>query len=313
MPERDLPFHRPVLVEVLLDHLEPAGEGEIMDCTVGGGGHSLALLERYPRCRIVAVDRDPAALEAARMALKDHADRVRFIEARFDEAVASLGHEESSLAGALVDLGVSTHQLDADARGFTFRPEAPLDMRMAGAVSETPSAADLLNTMSAEELGRVFREFGEEPQWRRLAKAILLLRGDRPFRVAGDLIQAMGKAYRRPPRVKEKARVFQALRIEVNREMEALERALPALRDALRPAGVMTVISYESLADRTVKRAFAEWSRDCICPPGLPTCVCGGVALGALVNRKVVRPSETEVGENPRARSARLRSWRKAA
>jgi 16S rRNA (cytosine1402-N4)-methyltransferase len=311
--EQDSPFHRPVMVEAVLDHMEPARDGEIMDCTVGGGGHSLALLERYPGCRIIAVDRDPTALEAARMALKDYSDRVRFVEARYDDAARALGPAGSRISGALLDMGVSTHQLDSTERGFTFRSEAPLDMRMAGAAGHEPTAADLLNTMSEDELGRVFREYGEEPQWRRLAKAVSLLRGDRPFRVAADLVEAMGKAYRRPPRTKEKARVFQALRIEVNREIEALDAALPALRDALLPDGVMTVISYESLADRTVKRAFAEWSRDCVCPPGLPTCVCVGVALGALVNRKVLRPDETEVSENPRARSARLRSWRKAA
>lgn len=311
--EQEAPFHRPVLVEVVLAHMEPASEGEIMDCTVGGGGHSLALLERYPGCRVVAVDRDPAALEAARMALKDYSDRVRFVNARYDEAARALEPAGTRLSGALVDLGVSTYQLDSDDRGFTFRPDAPLDMRMAGAASDGPTAADLLNTLSEHELGRVFREYGEEPRWRRLAKAVSLLRGDRPFRVAADLVAAIGKAYRRPPRTKEKARVFQALRIEVNQEMESLAAALPSLRDGLLPDGVLTVISYESLADRMVKRAFADWSRDCVCPPGLPTCVCGGVAIGGLVNRKVVRPDASEVNDNPRARSARLRSWRKAA
>lgn len=311
--ERGPPFHRPVMVEEVVAHMEPARDGEIMDGTVGGGGHSLALLERYPRCRILAVDRDPQALEAARVALREHEDRVRFMEARFDEAAASIAASNGRLSGALLDLGVSAHQLDVDERGFTFRPDAPLDMRMAAVGPNEPTAADLLNELDEEELGRVFREYGEETRWRRLAKAVVLLRGDRPFRVAADLIEAMGKAFRRPPTVKEKARVFQALRIEVNGEIEALDVALPALRDALRPGGVMTVIAYESLTDRRVKHAFREWSRGCICPPDLPVCACGRDPLGAPVVRRVVRPSADEVADNPRARSARLRSWRKAA
>ena len=301
------------MVEEVLAHLEPAKDGEIMDGTVGGGGHSRALLERYPACRILAVDRDPAALVAAQEALVAFQDRVSFVEARFDEAALNLAEGGPRLSGALLDLGVSTHQLDQDARGFSFRPEVILDMRMGGDARSEPNAGDLLNTLDEAELGRIFREYGEEPRWRRLAKAIVLLRKDRPFQVAGDLVEALAKAIRRSPTSKEKARVFQALRVAVNEELGALRAAFPALLEALLPGGIITVISYESLTDRTVKQTFGEWSRDCVCPPRFPTCVCRGEALGGAVVRKVLRPSETEVEENPRARSARLRSWRKAA
>ena len=305
-------FHRPVLVEQVLAHLEPGSDGEIMDGTVGGGGHSRALLERYPACRVLAVDRDPMALAAAQDTLKAYHDRVSFVEARFDEAAAQLGDQGPRLSGALLDLGVSTRQLDLDARGFSFRPHVPLDMRMAGSARGEPTAGDLLNTLDEAALGRLFRS-GEEPRWRRLARAVVLLRGDRPFRVAGDLVEAMAKALQRSPASKDKARVFQALRIAVNQELDALGQALPALLKALLPGGVVSVIAYESMTDRTVKQTFAEWSRECICPPRMPVCTCRGEALGESVVRRVVRPTPDEVTVNPRARSARLRSWRKAA
>jgi 16S rRNA (cytosine1402-N4)-methyltransferase len=305
--------HQPVLVREVVSLMEPAGRGEIMDGTVGGGGHTLALLERFPECRILAVDRDPEALSAARERVARYGGRVRFFEGGFEEAARAAAAEGPMLSGALLDLGVSAHQLDRDARGFTFRPEAPLDMRMTGDKSPGPTAADLLNTLEEPELLRIFREYGEEPQARRLAKAVTLLRGDRPFRIADDLIEAMAKAFRRPPTIKEKARCFQALRLELNREMEALDAALPALKEALRPGGILVVISYHSLEDRRVKRAFQGWSQSCVCPPSLPVCMCGGRAQGSLLTRRVVRPDEIELEANPRSRSARLRAWRKAA
>jgi len=306
-------YHEAVLVREAVELLEPAGRGEIMDGTVGGGGHSLALLERYPECRILAVDRDPEALTAARHRLAVHGARVRFLAARFDEAARLAGVSGPTLSGALLDLGVSGHQLDRDARGFTFRPDAPLDMRMSGAEEGTPTAADLLNERDESDLRRIFRELGEERRAGRLAKAVTLLRGDRPFRVAGDLVEALGKAFRRPPTPQEKARAFQAVRIEVNRELESLDEALPALREALLPDGVLVVISYHSLEDRRVKHTFQDWSGRCTCPPGLPVCACGVRSTGRVLTPRVIRPSAGEVEVNPRARSARLRAWRKAA
>ncbi len=306
-------FHRPVLVKEVVSALEPAAHGEILDGTVGGGGHSRALLERYPECRILAVDRDPEALEEARRALSDFGTRVRFLEARFDEAAEGASLAGPSLSGALLDLGVSTHQIDSDRRGFTFRPEAPLDMRMSAGQAGSTTAAALLNERSEDDLTRIFRRYGEEPRARRLAGAVARRRKEAPLGVAGDLIEVMAEVFGRPPHVKEKARVFQALRIEVNGEMEALERSLPAIREALLPGGVFVVVSYHSLEDREVKNAFREWGRSCVCPPALPVCRCRGEPLGEVLTRRVVRPSEAEVQENPRARSARMRVWRKAA
>ena len=306
-------FHEPVMVQQVLAQFESAKDGEIMDGTAGGGGHSRALLARYPASRVLLVDRDPIALQEARSALAEYRDRISLVEGTFDEVAREAGAAGPRFAGVLLDLGVSTHQLDSDRRGFTFRPEALLDMRMAGEGSGEATAAELLNGMEEAELGTLFREYGEERRWRRLARAIVLLRGDRPFRIARDLIEAVGKAYRRPPTVKEKARVFQALRYAVNRELELLRAVLPAILDALLPAGSIVVISYESLSDRIVKEAFAAWSRPCVCPPRFPKCVCRGTPLGSPMVRGALRPSQAEVQANPRSRSARLRSWRKVA
>jgi 16S rRNA (cytosine1402-N4)-methyltransferase len=306
-------YHLPVLVEEVVRFLAPAADGEILDGTVGGGGHAEALLSAYPECRVVAVDRDPEALEEARRRLTPFGERVRFLRARFDEAGAAAGLAGPVLAGALLDLGVSSRQLDARERGFTFRSGAPLDMRMEGAAGDGPTAADLLNQWEEGELKVLFRRFGEEPRARFIAREVVRRRRDAPFRTAQDLLETMETAFRRPPAIKERARVFQALRIQVNDEMGALERALPAIRDALLPGGVFVVISYHSLEDRPVKTAFREWSRRCICPPEIPICRCRGEALGTNLTPSVVRPGAEEVERNPRARSARLRAWRKAA
>lgn len=305
------PYHEPVLVDEVLDLLDPR-EGLFLDGTVGGGGHARALLERCASCRLLAVDRDPEALEVARRALEPWRERVRFVHARFDAAVNDPEVRERGLHGALLDLGVSSWQLDADARGFTFREGVVLDMRM-DAASGGPTAADLLNEASEEELGRIFREWGEEPRARRLAREVGRRRGNAPFRTSDDLVNALAAAVGRAPTMREKARVFQALRIAVNEELAALEAALDALREALVGGGVMAVIAYHSLEDRIVKHAFREWSRSCVCPPALPICRCRGRALGETLTRGPVEASAAEVDANPRARSARLRAWRKAA
>jgi 16S rRNA (cytosine1402-N4)-methyltransferase len=256
------------------------------------------------------VDRDPEALEAARAALAAFAPRVRFIQARFDAVTDDLEVRDRGIDGALLDLGISSHQVDEDRRGFTFRPGAPLDMRM---TPEGPTAADLLNSASEEELGRIFREYGEERRARALARAVVRRRDETPFATSDDLMAVVTRVMGPRSDHQDKARIFQALRIAVNGELEALEAALPALRDALRAGGVLVVIAYHSLEDRIVKHAFREWSRDCVCPPEFPVCACRGRALGTLLTRKPERPDEAEVETNPRARSALLRAWRKAA
>jgi len=306
-------YHEPVLLEEVLELLAPRGAGIFLDGTVGGGGHARALLERCPDCRLLALDRDPDALERAARELAPFGERVLLRPGRFHDAVELFGLLGPVLSGALLDLGVSSAQLDRDTRGFAFRRGVPLDMRMEGASGRGPSGADFLNEADEVELAQIFREYGEEPRWRRLAREVVKRRGTRPFVDSDDLVGALAGALGRAPSNQEKARAFQALRIVVNRELEFLEAALPRIREALAPGGRLAVISYHSLEDRIVKNAFREWSRSCVCPPELPICVCRGVPLGTTLTTKPIRPGADEVRRNPRARSALLRGWRRAA
>jgi len=294
----------------VLGWIDPHDEKVLLDGTVGGGGHAALMMERCPTCRLIAVDRDPEALAAARARLAPFGDRVCFVEARFDRALDDARVSEQALDGVVLDLGVSSHQIDLDRRGFTFREGAPLDMRMAG---QGPTAADLLNEESETELARIFYEYGEERRSRALAKAIVARREVTPFATSDDLVGVLTRVLGRSTTHQDKARIFQALRIAVNGELEALERVLPKLRDALAGSGVLVVIAYHSLEDRIVKHAFRDWSRACVCPSELPVCTCRGRALGETLTRKGVRASADEIEANPRARSAVLRAWRKAA
>lgn len=301
-------YHEPVLVDAVLHFLAPHDEGVFFDGTLGGGGHARALLQACQRCRLLGSDRDPQALEEARRALAPFADRVRLESGRFDEVI-TLRVGPAALDGALLDLGVSSHQLDADARGFGFRRGVPLDMRMEGAEGDE-TAADLLNRGDESVLVEVFRGYGDEPRARRLARAVIRRR---PLATSDDLVAAMGVAYGRRPSQRDKARVFQAVRMAVNQEPESLERGLEGIREALKPGGTVVVLSYHSVEDRTVKLTFRHWSAACVCPPGLPVCSCRGAPLGTTLTRKPVRPDPAEIARNPRSRSARLRAWRKAA
>lgn len=303
-------FHDPVLAREVVEFMAPSGDGTYVDGTVGGGGHSALLLEECRSCKVIGVDRDPEALEAAKTALSPFGTRVRFIQTRFDEALPSAGLSEP-VAGVLLDLGVSSHQLDSDGRGFAFRAGVELDMRMDATQADTPSAAQILNSEPEEALARIFHEFGEEPRARGLARAVVERRVATPFRTSDDLVAVLYRTLGRSPRAKEKARIFQALRIAVNEELSCLEGALTKFREALAPNARIVVISYHSLEDRLVKNAFRDWSRSCVCPPGMPVCTCRGEPLGRVLTRKAVRPSDLEVRRNPRARSARLRAWSK--
>jgi 16S rRNA (cytosine1402-N4)-methyltransferase len=294
-------------------YLEPRGEGLYLDGTVGGGGHAQRLLQSCVRCRLLAVDRDPDALVEARRVLAPWRDRVRFLNATFDQATEDLEVKDRGLAGALLDLGVSSHQLDRPERGFTFERGIRLDMRMGGAEQEGPSAARFLSEAPEERLAQVFREYGEEPRARRLAREVVRRRGSGSMATSDELVGALSAVLQRSPSNREKARIFQALRIQVNQELTLLARALPGLRDALLGGAVLVVIAYHSLEDRLVKEAFREWSRSCVCPPELPVCVCRGRPLGETLTRRPLRPREEEVERNPRSRSALLRAWRKAA
>lgn len=300
-------YHEPVLRSEVVALLEPGRGGLYLDGTLGGGGHSEAILAASPSSRVLGVDRDPWATAEAERVLAGYGDRFEVWEGDFADAVERV---EGGLAGAVLDLGVSSHQIDAPARGFSFRAGTPLDMRMSGREGRT--AADVLNAYSEEELVRVLRDYGEERRAWPIVRRVVARRRQVPLRSSEDLVSVLEEVYGHRLTVQDKARVFQALRIEVNRELESLDRALPAIRDRLDPGGVVVVIAYHSLEDRRVKQAFREWSRACVCPEELPICVCRGAPLGETLTRKVVRPTPGEVERNPRSRSARLRAWRKA-
>jgi len=295
----------------VLDYLEPRAGGLYLDGTVGGGGHTCLILDGCSDCRVLAVDRDPEALEEARSALADVRGRVRFLGVRFDDAPKDPEARDRGLDGALLDLGVSSHQLDDDGRGFAFRRGVALDMRMDGTAGS--DARRFLAEASEERLATVFRDYGEEPRARRLAREVVKRRATAPLETSDDLVAALAVSLGRSPSAKEKARIFQSVRIAVNEELDALEAGLPAIRDVMKGGAVLVVIAYHSLEDRAVKNAFREWSRSCVCPPEVPQCICRGRPLGETLTRKVVRPSAEEVERNPRARSARVRAWRRAA
>jgi 16S rRNA (cytosine1402-N4)-methyltransferase len=305
-------YHAPVMVRECMDLLQPERGGLYLDGTLGGGGHAEALLERGPGAVLYGVDRDPDALAEASTRLARFGDRFRPVKANFADALETAGIADGTLNGVLLDLGISSHQIDVDARGFTFRPGAPLDMRMGQGTAGEPTAADLLNTLDEGELADVFYRYGEERRSRKLARIVAEMREAEPFETSDQLQRAIDRALGARTEIADRARIFQALRIAVNGEIESLERALECFRDALAPGGVFAVMSYHSLEDRLVKNAFRDWSLDCVCPPGLPVCRCRGRALGTTLTRKPVSASEQETAANPRARSARLRGWRAA-
>jgi 16S rRNA (cytosine1402-N4)-methyltransferase len=305
--------HEPVLAEEVVEILAPRRGGIFLDATLGGGGHASLLLAADPTVRLIGLDQDPEALAAAEERLGVRGDRVVLIQGNFRNAAEFVTErsESGDLNGALLDLGVSSHQIDTTARGFSFRRGTPLNMRMGGTTGGGRTAADILNTESEQGLGTLFREYGEERHWRRIAREIVRRRSSAPFRTADDLVGAFTAVLGPGLDASTKARLFQALRIEVNDEMTALRDALVGIRGLLASGGRFVVISYHSLEDRIVKNAFREWSRECICPPEIPVCRCRGVALGRRLTRKPVRPGPEEVARNPRSRSARLRAWEK--
>jgi 16S rRNA (cytosine1402-N4)-methyltransferase len=305
-------YHAPVMVRECMDLLQPERGGTYLDGTLGGGGHAQALLERGPDAVLYGVDRDPDALAEASARLAPFGDRFRPVKANFADALQAAGIAEGTLDGVLLDLGISSHQIDVDARGFTFRPGAPLDMRMGQGTADEPTAADLLNELEEGELADVFYRYGEERRSRKLARIVVEMRDAEPFATSDQLQRAIDRALGARTEIADRARIFQALRIAVNGEIDALERALERFRDALAPGGVFAVMSYHSLEDRLVKNAFRDWSLECVCPPGLPVCRCRGRALGTTLTRKPVSASPEETAANPRARSARLRGWRAA-
>jgi 16S rRNA (cytosine1402-N4)-methyltransferase len=287
------------------------GAKELLDCTLGGGGHTEALLSAGSS--VVALDRDETAIEEARKRLTSYETAGRFlaIRANFSEVDRLPELRDRLFDGILADLGVSSHQIDADERGFSFRPGALLDMRMDR--RSTTTAAELLNSLDETELSHIFRDYGDEPKANRLAREIVRRRDRKPMHVSDDLVDAIRGAFGARMGPGDFARLFQAVRIAVNDELGALERALPLLRDRLRPGGVLAVIAYHSGEDRLAKHTMREWSRSCICPPRQPQCTCRGRALGEVLTKRAVIATDSERNSNPRSRSARLRAWRSAA
>jgi 16S rRNA (cytosine1402-N4)-methyltransferase len=309
--------HLPVLVEEVVMMLAPAPGSLQIDATVGGGGHTERILEATsPTGRLLGLDADPAAIDRVRARLARFGDRVVLRRANFRD-LGQVGPRAGFAAvdGVLLDLGLSSFQLADAGRGFGIRTGGPLDMRFDGVSG--PSAADLVNGLDRDELADLFRRYGEEPAARRIATAIVRERADAPIVTADRLASIVASAAPAPPRGRRRihpaTRVFQALRIAVNRELEALEAGLAAALDLLRPGGRIVVIAYHSLEDRTVKRLFAAERRGCTCPPASPVCTCGRAPRLRLLTTKPIAPSPAELASNPRARSARLRAAERIA
>jgi 16S rRNA (cytosine1402-N4)-methyltransferase len=305
----DSSYHAPVLVDEIVALF--AGAKQVLDCTLGGGGHSEALLARG--ASVTAIDRDEAAIDEARKRLAQYeaSGRFRVFRGNFSELARVSELDDAKFDGILADLGVSSHQIDSAERGFSFRPGALLDMRMDRRSSTT--AAELLNTLDEAGLSHIFRVYGDEPRATRLAREVVRRRENRALSTSDDLVGAIRGAFGARMGPSDFARLFQAVRIAVNDELASLERALPELRDRLVPNGLMAVISYHSGEDRLVKHTMRDWSSSCVCPPKQPHCTCRGRALGQLVTRRAVTASPEETRLNPRSRSARLRAWRSAA
>ena len=295
--------HRPVMVGEVVGALAPVPPGLFVDGTVGGGGHAAAVLDAHPGLQLLGLDRDPSALDAARARLEPFGPRVRLVRSRFD-AIPELA-AGAPVTAVLLDLGVSSPQLDRAERGFSYRRPGPLDMRMDPASALT--AAEVVNSYPAERLAALFRANGEGRFATRIARAIV---AGRPFHDTVELAEAVRAAI--PAAARRHGghparRVFQALRIEVNAELDLLAATLPSVLDLLIPGGRLAVIGYHSGEDRVVKAAFVSAaSGGCTCPPGMP-CACGAIATHRLVFRGARRPTADEVAANPRAESARLR------
>jgi 16S rRNA (cytosine1402-N4)-methyltransferase len=296
--------HIPVLYDEVLAWLRPVPGGRYIDATVGLGGHAEGLLERSaPDGRLLALDADPQALARAQERLAPYAERVTFVQARHVQ-LADVARQRGfgRVDGVLLDLGVSSLQLDDAARGFSFQEDGPLDMRMGPDVALT--ADELVNTWSERELSRIIYEYGEERHARRVAR---MLCAERPFHGTRELAAVVARAVGPSGRIHPATRTFQALRIAVNDELGSLEAVLPQAVALLAPGGRLAVIAFHSLEDRIVKQFIVREERDCVCPPRVPRCVCGHVATLHRLTKKPVVAMDDEVARNPRSRSAHLR------
>jgi len=302
--------HRSVLLDECIENLNIKPDGIYVDGTAGGGGHSLEIVKRLTAGgRLIAIDRDDAAICAATERLSDYLDRVTFVRNNFSSAAEvclELGIEK--IDGILLDLGVSSYQLDTAERGFTHNADAPLDMRMdrRGELD----AYTVVNTYTYEELRRVIWEYGEDRFAPKIASAIVRRREKAPIKTTGELVEVIKSAI--PPAAREGGhhpakRTFQAIRIEVNGELDAIEPAIRRAKDIMNEGGRIVIITFHSLEDRIVKQTYADMASGCTCPRTLPVCVCGKKPEVKVITRKPILPSDRELEENPRSRSAKLR------
>jgi 16S rRNA (cytosine1402-N4)-methyltransferase len=303
--------HDPVLLSEVLEILRPVPpDGTLVDATIGLGGHAEALLEANPQARLIGIDRDPEALARSGERLGKFGNRVTLVGGRHETLFEILKqHGIGRAAGILADLGVSSMQLDDAGRGFSFRYDAPLDMRMGG---DGVTAADLVNGAEEDELVRILREYGEEPMARRIARAIVAARAEQPIETTSRLAEIIRSVKRsRPHEIDPSTLTFQALRIAVNNELVGLDRFIDDAVGMLEPGARLAVISFHSLEDRIVKRAFRRLKGECICPPGMPVCGCGAQQLIEVLTGRPVTASDEELDRNPRSRSAKLRAAEK--
>jgi 16S rRNA (cytosine1402-N4)-methyltransferase len=301
--------HVPVLADEIVATLDPRPGETVVDATFGAGGHSALLAARLRgEGKLIAIDRDPTVAPYFERVRRASAVKARLLHGEFSATLRQLADNDVHADAILLDLGVSSMQLDRPERGFSYAVDSPLDMRMDP--SATYSARELVNESDEKELADIFKRYGEERYARPIARAIVKRRASQPFERTGDLVETIKAAIPAPARFGEghpAKRVFQALRIEVNDELGALERALPAALEMLRPGGRLGVISFHSLEDRIVKRFLRSQEHGCTCPPDFPVCVCGSEPTLRATPRRAIRPSAAEVARNPRAQSARLR------
>jgi 16S rRNA (cytosine1402-N4)-methyltransferase len=299
--------HEPVLFNEVLEYLIPSrSDGTVVDATLGLGGHAEGVLDRHPNVRLIGIDRDPEALERSRERLSRFGDRVTLVRGRHESLIDILKQSGTeTISGLLADLGVSSMQLDDAARGFSFRFDAPLDMRMG---SEGTTAADLVNTLDDHELARILREYGEEPFAKPIARAIVKARGEAQIETTTRLAEVIRTV--KKPRYGEidpATLTFQALRIATNEELTGLGHFIDDAVSVLEKGARVAIISFHSLEDRIVKRAFRRLEGECTCPPNLPVCGCGATEIVNVLTKRPVTASEEEIARNPRSRSAKLR------
>jgi 16S rRNA (cytosine1402-N4)-methyltransferase len=306
--------HIPVMLEEVLEGLKIREDGTYVDATVGGAGHSSEIAKRLTTGRLICLDQDNEAIAAAGKRLEVYGNRCKIIKSNYENIESVLkGEGITGVSGILADLGVSSHQLDTVERGFSYSADAPLDMRMDTDTAQT--AADIINGYSEKELIRVLRDYGEERFAPGIARNIVKRREEVPITTTFELNDIISASI--PMKFREKGshpskRTFQAIRIELNRELEVLEGTLDTMIDLLEPGGRLCIITFHSLEDRIVKTVFNKAQNPCICPPNFPKCVCGKVSKGRHISRKAILPTEEEIARNKRSKSAKLRIFEKA-